>query len=182
MLADIRNDNNPYDKRIDLPVDLKADLRAAGWNNYGVVCFTHLDDDHCCGAGDFFWLDHAAKYQSEGRIKIKELWVPSAAILDDSCEDGTRIVRQEARHRLRQGYGIRVFSRPKKLADWLAKQGLSLESRAHLITDAGQYVPGFSKTGHIPALRPECSDRKVSASSPAFPSPNRMPDGHQGPS
>ncbi len=145
--ADMRNEDDPFDKRIDLPVELKADLRAANRDNYDVVCFTHLDDDHCCGAGDFFWLDHAAKYQSGIRIKIKELWVPAAAILEDGCEDSARIVRQEARHRLRQGYGIRVFSRPKKLADWLAKQGLSLESRAHLITDAGQYVPGFSKYG-----------------------------------
>ncbi|PZU19150.1 MAG: hypothetical protein DI589_22190 [Shinella sp.] len=145
--ADMRNDNDPYDKRIDLPVELKADLRAAGRDNYDVVCFTHLDDDHCCGAGDFFHLEHAAKYQGEGRIKIKELWVPAAAILEDGCEDSARIIRQEARHRLREGKGIRIFSRPKKLADWLAKQGLSLESRAHLITDAGQYVPGFSKFG-----------------------------------
>lgn len=72
---------------------------------------------------------------------------PAAAILEDGCEDSARIVRQEARHRLREGKGIRVFSRPKKLADWLAKQGLSLDSRAHLITDAGQSAPGFSKYG-----------------------------------
>lgn len=145
--ADMRNDSDPYDKRIDLPAALKADLRAAGRDAFEVVCFTHLDDDHCCGAGDFFWLEHALKYQGEGRIKIKELWVPAAAILEDGCEDSARIIRQEARHRLRKGEGIRVFSRPKKLADWLAQQGLSLESRAHLITDAGQYVPGFSKIG-----------------------------------
>lgn len=145
--ADMRNPNDPFDKRIDLPDALKADLRTAKRDNYDVVCFTHLDDDHCCGAGDFFWLDHAAKYQGEGRIKIKELWVPAAAILEDGCQDSARIIRQEARHRLRQGYGIRVFSRPKKLKDWLEKQGLSLEARAHLITDAGTYVPGYSKYG-----------------------------------
>ncbi|WP_295038378.1 hypothetical protein [Sulfitobacter sp.] len=145
--ADMRNANDPFDKRVDLPDVLKADLRVAKRDNYDVVCFTHLDDDHCCGAGDFFWLDHAAKYQGEGRIKIKELWVPAAAILEDGCQDSARIIRQEARHRLRQGYGIRVFSRPKKLKDWLEKQGLSLEARAHLITDAGTYVPGYSKYG-----------------------------------
>ncbi|WP_118137049.1 hypothetical protein [Oceanicella sp. SM1341] len=145
--ADMRNANDPFDKRVDLPDVLKADLRAAKRDNYDVVCFTHLDDDHCCGAGDFFWLDHATKYQGEGRIKIKELWVPAAAILEDGCQDSARIIRQEARHRLRQGYGIRVFSRPKKLKDWLEKQGLSLEARAHLITDAGTYVPGYSKYG-----------------------------------
>ena len=47
--ADMRNDNDPYDKRIDLPAELKADPRAANRDNYDVVCFTHLDDDHCCG-------------------------------------------------------------------------------------------------------------------------------------
>ena len=145
--ADMRNPNDPFDRRIDLPDALKADLRTAKRDYYDVVCFTHLDDDHCCGSDDFFWLDHAAKYQGEGRIKIKELWVPAAAILEDGCQDSARIIRQEARHRLRQGYGIRVFSRPKKLRDWLEKHGLSLDARAHLITDAGTYVPGYSKDG-----------------------------------
>lgn len=145
--ADMHNPEDPYDKRINLPEELRSDLRAAKRDYYNVVCFTHLDDDHCCGSGDFFWLDWAAKYQGEDRIKINELWVPAAAILEDGCEDSARIIRQEARHRLREGYGIRVFSRPKKLEEWLEKQGLTLESRAHLITDAGQTVPGFSKFG-----------------------------------
>lgn len=145
--ADMRSATDLFDKRIDLPEVLKADLRAAKRDNYDVVCFTHLDDDHCCGSGEFFWMEHAAKYQGHGRIKIKELWVPAAAILEDGCQDSARIIRQEARHRLRQGYGVRVFSRPKKLQDWLEKQGLSLEERAHLITDAGTYVPGYSKSG-----------------------------------
>lgn len=145
--ADIRNDKDDEDKRIDLPEELKADLRKANRDYYDVVCFTHLDDDHCCGAGDFFWLEHALKYQGPGRTKIRELWVPAAAILEDGCEDSARIVRQEARHRLRRGEGIRVFSRPGRLKKWLEEQGLTLESRQHLIVDAGQYVPGYSKNG-----------------------------------
>lgn len=145
--ADMRNPKDAWDRRIDLPAELKADLRAAKRDNYDVVLYTHLDDDHCCGSGDFFWLDHAAKYQGEGRIKIKELWVPAAAILEDGLDDSARIIRQEARHRLKKGYGIRVFSRPTKLKVWLEKNGLTLESRTHLFTDAGQYVPGFSTTG-----------------------------------
>ena len=40
-----------------------------------------------------------------------------------------------------------MFSRPEKLKAWLEANGLSLESRTHLITDAGQYVPGFAVTG-----------------------------------
>jgi hypothetical protein len=145
--ADMRNADDPFDKRIDLPQELKADLRAARRDHYDVVCFTHLDDDHCCGAGDFFWLEHALKYQGDGRIKIRELWVPAAAILEDGCEDSARIIRQEARYRLKKGSGIRVFSRPAKLKKWLEANGLTLESRAQLITDAGQYVPGFTKFG-----------------------------------
>ncbi|WP_416799320.1 hypothetical protein [Ciceribacter azotifigens] len=145
--ADMRNPEDPWDRRIDLPTELKSDLRAAKRDYYDVVLFTHLDDDHCCGSGDFFWLDHAAKYQGEGRIKIRELWVPAAAILEEGCQDSARIIRQEARYRLKEGYGIRVFSRPAKLKEWLEKNGLTLESRAHLITDAGQLVPGFSTAG-----------------------------------
>jgi hypothetical protein len=145
--ADMRNADDPWDRRIHLPAELHKDLRAAERDYYNVVCFTHLDDDHCCGAGDFFWLEHALKYQGEGRIKIRELSVPAASILEDGCEDSARIVRQEARHRLKKGSGIRVFSRPAKLKAWLEANGLTLESRAHLITDAGQFVPGFSTAG-----------------------------------
>ena len=145
--ADMRNDADPDDKRIDLPAVLGADLRASDKDSFDVVMFTHLDDDHCCGAGDFFWLEHALKYQGAGRPRIKELWVPAAAILEEGCDDSARIVRQEARHRLKNGYGIRVFSRPAKLKEWLESNGLTLEFRAHLITDAGQYAPGFSMFG-----------------------------------
>ena len=45
-----------------------------------------------------------------------------------------------------QGEGIRVLSRPAKLEAWLNAQGVTLQSRAHLITDAGQLVPGFSRS------------------------------------
>lgn len=145
--AEMRNPADPTDRRIDLPKVLRADLRAATRDYYDVVLFTHLDDDHCHGAGDFFWLDHAVKYQSTGRIKIRELWVPAAAILEDGLEDNARIIRQEARHRLKKGSGIRVFSRPSRLEKWLEHNGLTLKSRAHLIADAGEYVPGFSTGG-----------------------------------
>lgn len=145
--ADMKNRSDPWDRRIDLPAELKADLRAAKRDHFDVVCYTHLDDDHCGGSGDFFWFEHALKYQDEERIKIRELWVPAAAILEDGCEDCARIIRQEARYRLKSGSGIRVFSRPAKLKDWLEKNGLTLESREHLITDAGQLVPGYSIFG-----------------------------------
>ena len=145
--ADVRNPDDPSDRRTDLPKELKKDLRAARRDDFDVVLFTHLDDDHCHSAGDFFWLEHAKKYQEEGRIKIQELWVPAAAILEEGSKDSARIIRQEARFRLKQGSGVRVFSRPAKIKDWLEKNGLTLKSREHLITDAGQCVPGFSTAG-----------------------------------
>ncbi len=128
--ADMRNPDDRWDRRIDLPAELRSDLRAAQRDYYNVVGYTHLDDDHCRGSGDFFWFEHAAKYQTEDRIKIWELWVPAAAILEDGLDDCARIIRQEARYRLKKGSGIRVFSRPTKLKEWLEANGLTLESRS----------------------------------------------------
>ena len=142
--ADMRCYDDPTDKRIALPTRLKADLNGRGY--YDVVGFTHLDDDHVTGSSEFFYLEHATRYQGDGRIKITELWVPAAAIIEDGLEDCARVIRQEARHRLREGRGIRVFSRPELLRGWLEAQGLSLESRAHLITDAGNLIPDWSKS------------------------------------
>lgn len=145
--ADMHNPDDPYDQRCDLAVELRKELSDADQKDFAVVCFTHLDDDHVCGTGDFFWLQHAAKYQVAGRPKIKEMWVPASAITEEGVEDSARIVRQEARHRLKAGTGIKVFSRPEALATFLADNGLTLESRAHCIVDAGLTVPGFSKSG-----------------------------------
>lgn len=142
--AAMRDPKDEYDLRIDLPEELRSDLEAADRDYYDAVAYTHLDNDHICGSSEFFYLEHAAKYQGAGRIKIRELWVPAAAIIEEGCEDEDRIIRAEARHRLKAGKGIRVFSRPDKLKDWLKQEGLTLEARAHLITDAGQLIPGYS--------------------------------------
>lgn len=139
------NQDDPDDRRIDLPEALKEDINFPVRDTIDVVAFTHLDDDHICGATEFFHLDHAEKYQGDGRVRIAELWVPAAAIVEEGAEDEARVIRQEARHRLKAGKGIRVFSRPTHLKAWLESQGLTLESRRHLITDAGQLVPGWSK-------------------------------------
>lgn len=40
--ADMRNPEDPWDRRIDLPTELKSDLRAAKRDYYDVVLFTHL--------------------------------------------------------------------------------------------------------------------------------------------
>ena len=121
-------------------------LRMRNKNSYDVVAFTHADKDHTKGLSEFFYLEHAKEYQDEDRIKIDTLWVPAAIILETSpSTDDHRILRQEARYRLKEGEGIRVFSKPDLLEDWLKKQGLELKDREDLITNAGQTVPGYDK-------------------------------------
>jgi hypothetical protein len=142
--ANVANSDDGEDKRIDLEEALRKKLEEIDRDCFDVVAFTHLDDDHIHGASEFFHLSHAKKYQGEGRVEIKTLYVPAAAIIEEGCENEARIIQAEARYRLREGEGIRVFSRPGQLEDWLDKQGLSLENRDHLITDAGQVIPKFS--------------------------------------
>jgi len=138
--------NDSGDKRADLPELLKDDLNAAERNSFDIVVFTHLDEDHIKGASEFFWLEHSQKYQDDSRIKISELWVPAAIITEEGVDtDDAILIRREARHRLKKGERIRVFSRPQRLKSWLKSERLSLESRNHLITDAGKLVPGFQK-------------------------------------
>ena len=138
-----RKAEDKEDSRIDLHSVLSDELKAAGRDGFDVLALTHLDDDHIANSTEFFFLEHAKKYQDEGRKRIKELWVPAAAILETGLTGEAAIWRSEARHRLKTGKGIRVFSKPSKLAEWLESQGLSLEKRKDLITDAGQLVPGF---------------------------------------
>lgn len=133
------------DPRIDLKAALTAELESANRDSFDVVALTHLDDDHIANSTEFFYLEHAAKYQSDDRKHICELWVPAAAILEKGLSGEAAIWRSEARHRLKQGKGIRVFSKPTKLEDWLKNEGLSLGEREHLITDAGKLVEGISQ-------------------------------------
>lgn len=133
------------DLRIDLEEALREELNQSQRDYFDVVGFTHADDDHVHGVEEFFYLEHAEKYQNNSRIKITELWVPAAMILEENLDGDARVIRQEARYRLKQGSGIRVFSRPDRLKQWLEDQGLTIEERKHLITDAGKLVPGFEK-------------------------------------
>ncbi|WP_068438269.1 hypothetical protein [Magnetospirillum sp. XM-1] len=139
--ADMRNPDDPADKRADLPALLRQALKDMGKDAFDVVAITHVDKDHVCGFADFFHLEWANRYQGNGRIKIRELWVPAAAILESNLEDDARVVRQEARRRLIDGRGIRVFSRPEALKDWLAGEGIKVDQRRSLISDAGTLVP-----------------------------------------
>lgn len=142
--AHTRSADNPSDKRIDLPEELRHDLRLARRNDYDLVAFTHLDDDHITGASEFFYFDYATAYQSDDRVRMQELWVPAAAILETGLSGDKLVIRQEAKYRLRHGYGIRVFSSPGLLDAWLRENGIDPATRRHLITDAGQVVPGFN--------------------------------------
>lgn len=131
------------DLRIDLPKALREDLGER--KDVDVLAISHLDQDHYKGVSDVFFLEHASKYQSNERIKIGELWVPAAIVVEEALDaDEAKIIRAEARHRLKEGKGIRVFSRPESLEKWLDQQGLKLSEREHLITNAGCLVPGFS--------------------------------------
>lgn len=126
------------DKRCDLPKEL-------GQADYEVVAFTHLDRDHFQGFSDYFYLEHASKYQGEDRAKIKTLWVPAAVLTESQPDDSeARILQKEARYRFRQSSGIRVFSRPKRLEDWCKRRDIDLDERRHLFTDAGKVAPEFS--------------------------------------
>lgn len=62
------NPNDPEDERCDLAEELRSVLRKANRKDFDVVCFTHLDDDHCQRMGEFFWLEHSGAYQDNERI------------------------------------------------------------------------------------------------------------------
>ena len=145
--ADTRNRDDDEDLRCELPDELRRDLRKARRDYYDAVCITHVDSDHCKGFGDFFWLEHAKAYQDDNRIKIRELWVPAAAVLEENLKDDARLIRAEARHRLKAGKGVLIFSRPERLRQWMKKNDIDYENRKHLVVDAGRLVPGYSKEG-----------------------------------
>ncbi|MGP1385922.1 MAG: hypothetical protein ACTS2F_20350 [Thainema sp.] len=153
LLFDFRHLNrgeNEDDPVIDLKSQLHSELAEAKRDYFDVLAFTHADLDHILHSTEFFELWHDPTYQGDGRIKVNELWVPAAMILETSTTEQWKakaefvLWRQEARHRLLKGKGIKVFSKPKMLKSWLEKNGLTVESRLELIVNAGKTVPGFS--------------------------------------
>lgn len=142
--ADIKNPDDPDDKRIALREAFDEDISWPKRNYVDVLAFTHGDDDHVCKSTERFWLEHAEKYQGDDRVKINEIWVPAALIVEEGCDDCTRIIRQEARFRFLNKERIKVFARPEHLKLWLEERGQRLEDYQHLIIDAGMTVPGFS--------------------------------------
>ncbi len=148
--ANRRNVDDDDDNRIDLPAELRKDLGTRDY--YDVTAFTHLDQDHYDGMTDFFYLEHAKAYQGKvegkNRIKMNVMWVPAAVITEEMEEEESKIVQAEARYRLKQKKGIRVFSTPKRLEGWLKDNGMKLADVEHLITDAGQLAPEFTLDEH----------------------------------
>ncbi len=145
--AGTRSADDDDDLRCDLPTELRRDLSKVGRDYYDAVCITHIDNDHCKGFGEFFWLEHAKAYQDDDRIRINELWVPAAAVMEENLKDDARLVRAEARHRLKEGKGVLIFSRPERLKEWMEANDIDYESRKHLIVDAGRLVPGYTMEG-----------------------------------
>lgn len=171
ILLDYRQHSNGIDSdcpEIDLSKQLKNELNKVDRNDFDVVAFTHADKDHIQGCTEFFEFDHAKKYQADDRIKIKELWVPAAILIEnvdiDKQSDEFVILRQEARHRFKNNYGIKVFSKPKEFVKWAEKEDIDLETRSDLMVRAGEIVDTLSlKTDgveffcHSP-YRKQCDD------------------------
>ena len=86
------NDGSSSDARFNIEDELSS------IKEFDVVMFSHAHEDHTKGASDFFYLDHAQKYQSDTRVKIKELWVSAAFLLDTDLENHSdaKIIRAEA--------------------------------------------------------------------------------------
>ena len=127
-------DGSTTDDRYDIKKELSLH------KEFDVVMFSHAHEDHTKGAGEFFYLDHAKKYQSDERAKIKELWVSAAFLLDTDLKNHSdaKIIRAEARYRLKNGYGIKIFAAPDSLIDWLEEQEIEYDDVANLIVHAGQ--------------------------------------------
>ena len=77
-------------------------------------------------------------------MRIKNLWVPACFILETGLSGAARVIQQEAKHRFREGYEIRVFGNPEPLEKWLKDQGIDPSTRSCFITTAGTCVPGFT--------------------------------------
>jgi beta-lactamase superfamily II metal-dependent hydrolase len=120
---------------------LKKHWEDNGKADFDVVAFSHADKDHVSGMEDLFWLEHAKKYQSNDRPKIKELWVPALFVTEPKLSDSALIIQKEAKHRLESGKGIRVFGLTEDLTKWLKEKHIV----GAKIQKAGLLVNGFSK-------------------------------------
>ncbi len=134
------------DNRVQLDDELRSFLKKQDRSDFDIVAFSHADQDHVQGSDEFFWFDYATDYQGDDRIKIQELHVPANFILEANLKGAARVIRQEARHRLKEGYGIRVYGEPDSLSAFLESADIAPEDRAHLISRAGQFIPDFTES------------------------------------
>jgi beta-lactamase superfamily II metal-dependent hydrolase len=142
--GNMRNKDDEEDLRVDLEAAVRSKLEEKEVDFVDVLAITHADNDHLNKFSELFYLNHAEKYQSKDRIKINELWVPSAVICSDKINDSeAKILRAEARHRLKNKQGIKVFSRPEFIDDWFEEEGLNADDYAEFFVDAGTLVPGL---------------------------------------
>lgn len=138
------------DKRVDMAIELGDYVKSMDRDYIDLVAFSHSDDDHVCGCEDFFWFEHDTKYQSKDRIRIKELHVPANIVTESELEDSAKILQKEARYRLRQGKGIKVYGYPDQLAEWFKKENIPSSIWEDLSLHAGETIPGFSsKNGNV---------------------------------
>lgn len=142
--ANVKNVKDKDDLRIDLEQEIRNKLKTRKKDFIDVLIITHADDDHYCGFSKLFYLEHASKYQSDDRIKVTELWVPAAVINDTELPEEGKVLRQEARHRLKKKKGIRVFSSPDALKEWFEKENLDIEDFKDCLVDAGKLIPGYN--------------------------------------
>lgn len=132
----------------DIATALRKKLKDAKKTSFDIVAFTHADKDHINGCTEFFHLEHANKYQGEGRIVIDELWVPAAILLESADNDKQSeefvILRQEARYRLKNKSGIKVFSKPEELKKLIENWGMDIDELKDFIVDAGTVINNFT--------------------------------------
>lgn len=131
----------------DVAAALKKKLKDAKKNSFDIVAFTHADKDHINGSTDYFHLEYAKKYQGDGRITIDELWVPAAMLLESAENDKQSeefvIWRQEARHRLKNKSGIKVFSKPDDLKSLIESWDMTVDELSDFLIDAGTVLNNF---------------------------------------
>lgn len=149
ILFDFRQNSKSTDENMpEYDVSKALDDELGDKTSFETVAFTHADKDHIEGSTGYFYLEYAKKYQGEGRKKIDELWVPAAMLLESAEKDKQSsefvIWRQEARYRLKNKFGIKVFSKPGELVALIESWDMSEDELSDFIVDAGTIVDSYS--------------------------------------
>ena len=105
------------DNRPSLRDEISDRLSELDRDMIDIVAFSHADSDHVSGADEFFYFDHAKKYQDDDRIKIGELHLPATFLTETGLKGAARIISAEAKHRLEEGERVKIYSSPEQLGD-----------------------------------------------------------------